>query len=216
MQRIRWIKVLVMLAMIAGCGKANQTPQTGEQASTAGENSAEQKAAHDDKSDHSASQQPALGETPTKAVYEFLEAIRTGDDKTAEQLLTKKAIEKNEEIDQRVTPPGSPTARFEVGEVDYVDQGARVLSTWTDIHPHGHEQTDRFIWILRKEPEGWRIAGMAVEIFPGEPPLVLNFEDPEEMARKKLLAEEKIYRRQNLRHSEQAKGSEKSGKTIRR
>ena len=219
MQRIRWISVLAMLAIIAGCGKSSQTPQSGEQSSAAEKNSAEQEATNAEdaeKSDRSVSQQQALGETPTKAVHEFLEALRTGDDKKAEQLLTKKAYEKTGEIGLRVSPEGSPSARFEVGKVDYVDQGARVLSTWTDIHPQGHEQTDRFIWILRKEPEGWRIAGMAAEIFPGEPPLVLNFEDPEEMNRRKRLAEEEIRRRQNQRHSQRAKDSNQSGRSIRR
>ncbi len=38
---------------------------------------------------------------------------------------------------------------------------------------------DRVVWMLKKQGEGRRIAGMATRMFPDMPPVVLNFEDPE-------------------------------------
>ncbi len=67
--------------------------------------------------------------------------------------------------------------------------------TWTDIDDEGEPHADEIIWALRHEPEGWRIAGMATKIFEDQPPLLLNFEDPEDMQRKQRLAEEEMERR---------------------
>ena len=76
-----------------------------------------------------------------------------------------------------------------------VDGGAHVASDWSDVGPDGHMHTDRIVWILRKETEGWRIAGMASKVFPDRPPVILNFEDPEDMMRQQQMAEEELARR---------------------
>ena len=58
--------------------------------------------------------------------------------------------------------------------------------------------------MLRREPQGWRIAGMATKVFPDQPPLVLNFEDPADMQRKQDLVREEIARRINAESANQA------------
>jgi hypothetical protein len=95
-----------------------------------------------------------------------------------------------------VAPPGSSTAAYQVGEVEFIgSEGAHVASTWTDVAEDGKKHTDTIVWILRRDPEGWRIAGMGTRIFEDQPPLLLNFEDPEDMIRKQRLAEEELQRR---------------------
>jgi hypothetical protein len=137
----------------------------------------------------------ADGSTPEAATRAFLEAVRTGDDKKAASLLTPAARRKTAENEMVVAPPGSETASFAIREVKHVDQGAHVASDWTDVDGDGHMHTDRIVWILRKENEGWRIAGMAAKIFEDRPPVVLNFEDPQDMAEQQRIAEEEIARR---------------------
>ena len=133
---------------------------------------------------------------PESAVAKFLEAVRTGDDETAANMLTSRARKETTERKMEVAPPGSDTARFEVGEVEYVDQdGARVSSTWTDQDHTGQPRSDQIVWMVRREEEGWRIAGMAASVFPGKPPLLLNFEDPDEMIRKQQMLRGEIKRR---------------------
>ncbi len=139
---------------------------------------------------------------PDVVVFEFLEAVRTGDDEKAAELLTSLARQKTAEFDMIVAPPGSDTARFEVTEVDRsVGDGAvHVGSTWTDVDELGNEHTEKIVWILRQEilrqeTVGWRIAGMATKVFDDQPPLFLNFENPEEMMRKQELVEQEIERR---------------------
>ena len=130
---------------------------------------------------------PAGLSGPAAAVFEFHEAVRTGNDEKAASMLTATARRKIAEMDPPVVvaPPGSDTAKFEVGRVEYLaEDGARVASTWSDRDEDSQRRTDELLWMVRREPEGWRIAGVAATVFEGEPPVLLNFEDPEEMLRK--------------------------------
>ena len=134
---------------------------------------------------------------PDHIVRNFLEAVRTGDDAKAAQMLTEVARRETEKHELVVAPPGSDTAHYEVGEVEYIEAGelAHVASKWTDVGENGQPHTDDIVWALRRDPAGWRIAGMATKIFPNEPPLLLDFEQPEEMMRQQRMAEEEIQRR---------------------
>jgi hypothetical protein len=59
-----------------------------------------------------------------------------------------------------------------------------VGTTWTDTDADGFTSTDNVVWVVRLDPEGWRVVGMAMKIFDDLPPLLLNFEDPEDMLAK--------------------------------
>lgn len=133
---------------------------------------------------------------PDGVVFTFLEAVRTGNADKATSLLSPLAREKTAEKGASIAPPSSETASFQVGAVEIVGEGgAHVASTWTDLDEEGKPHSDQVIWMVRKEPEGWRIVGMATRLFPDEPPLFLNFEDPDDMLRKQRLAQEEIERR---------------------
>jgi len=177
-QRILWVAALAV--SVAGCGGSGDNPQeTGS-----GEGDQPQ----------AARQAGTQSDGPAAAVAQFLEAVRTGDDAATMNLLSEAAREK---MGKRVTPPASDTARFEVGRVSMVGQdGARVAATWTDLDDYGQTKTDHATWMVRRESPGWRIVGVAYTIFPGEPPLLLNFEDPEDMARKQQWVQEEIHRRE--------------------
>jgi hypothetical protein len=142
-------------------------------------------------------------DSPDHAVFDFLEAVRTGNDKQAEAMLTPVARQKTSEMQMVVAPPGSPTAKFTVGQVEYVTpdkDGAHVWCTWTDVaDDQGHTRSDDIIWVLRHETVGWRIAGMVTKVYSDKPPLILNFEDPEDMLRK-----------QQLLHGEAADGDDQA------
>lgn len=153
---------------------------------------------------------------PQAAVYEFLEAVRTGDDAKAEAMLTPLARERTRQEGLQVAPRGSDTARFEVGEVEYVgEDGACVASKWTDLNKDGQPRTDEMAWMLRKETEGWRIAGMAASVFEGEPPIRLNFENPKETLQKLEALHQEIARRAT-QEPQQAQRPEASSSAVQR
>lgn len=134
--------------------------------------------------------------TPQDAVRKFLQAIKDGDNQTADAMLTKLARDETKRADLHVAPPGSPTASFEVGQFETQGDEAQVFCTWNDTAEDGTKHSDKIVWILRNTPtDGWRIAGMATEIFPGEDPLILNFEDPADMIKKQQAAEAEMVRR---------------------
>jgi hypothetical protein len=150
-----------------------------------------------------ASPAPALLEThagtvedPKVVVSAFLDALRTGSDEAAMKLLTAEARRKAIEANRSPAPPASETARFALGQVSYVgEDGAQVECTWSDLDEAGKLHSDHATWVCRKEVEGWRVAGVAAVVFEGEPPLLLNFEDPQEMQKKQAWLRDEIARR---------------------
>jgi hypothetical protein len=178
MDRYAAMCIFALLIGSIGCNQSGQSGGDPQQSSTANSNA-----------DPLATTQPGstLGATPEKAVGEFLEAIRSGNDETAAGLLTPLARQTTSEFNLTVAPPGSPNASFTVAKVEFVTpnkDGAHVLSNWTDIGEDGNKSSHEIIWVLRKEGEGWRIVGSVMKVFPDREPLVLNYEDPLDMQRK--------------------------------
>jgi hypothetical protein len=153
-------------------------------------------------------------EPPAAACHEFLKAVCSGNDAKAAQMLSTAAREKTAAFGLNVTPSASDTAQFSIGKVEYVnDDGARVLTTLSDIDEDGRRHSENAVWVLRKEVQGWRIVGAAETVFPDEPPLVYNFEDPEEMVKKQQWIREEIRRRsekENLQAQETDNSTENS------
>ena len=135
------------------------------------------------------------GTEPAKAtVTTFLDAIKRGDDQAAKAMLTKLARAKTEEMGISVAPPVSSTAAYSIRECERIkdaDDLVHVATTWTDTDADGFTSTENVIWAVRLEPEGWRVVGMATIVFDDMPPLLLNFEDPDDMiAKQEMLAAE--------------------------
>lgn len=179
MDRRSWFTLLAisLVPTLSGCGDSSgQAPA---------------KAAPAAMSAVAATPQKAAAATPEKAVHCFLEAVRKGDDAAAGQMLTDLARKKTQEINMVVAPPGSDTARFNVGTTEMVEDGkAYVASDWTDLDSEGKLRTDKIVWIVRRDgQQQWRIAGMAAKVFPDRPPVQLNFEDPQEMLKQQQMIE---------------------------
>jgi len=205
-RRISMVWLAVVAVGLFGCGGSEQTAQKPEAGGAEAQSGGGAKA--DDPSQ--------VKEAVTAAVFEFLEAVRTGNDDQAAQMLTGLARKKTAESGLEVAPPGSDTAQFKVGEVKLLpNDRAQVTSTWSDLDEKSQRRADTITWMLRRQPEGWRIAGVMATVFAGEPPLLLNFEDPEEMLRKQeLLQQEKNRRAQQAERPSTPEGP--SGRPIRR
>lgn len=121
---------------------------------------------------------------PEAVVAAFLDALRDGNDEVAESLLTSIARRETQEHELTVQPPGSPSAQYEVGEVKHVQGGVHVNSNWSEYDELGEQSTYEIVWVLRHEPIGWRVAGMATAVNPAKPPIYLNFEDVPDLLQK--------------------------------
>ncbi|NJM25936.1 MAG: hypothetical protein HC859_11085, partial [Bacteroidia bacterium] len=121
-----------------------------------------------------------------KVVTVFLDALKNGDTSTKASLLTSKALAETTKHEFEVNPQSAPNAQYEVHPPEFLQNnpnGAHVTSVWTETYEDG-QVTYEVVWVLRRETQGWRIAGMAIELIPGQPPSFLNFEDPADMAAK--------------------------------
>lgn len=187
-----WLAALAGLVMIAaGCGKSGDA------------------GAPPPASIPATDQTAAASSDPAGVVNAFLDAIRTGNDEKAMSLLTPLARQKAKETNRSPTPPASDTARFEVGEVKLVgDSGAQVACKWTDLDESGKPHTDKALWVCRRDTEGWRVAGVAAIVFEGEDPLLLDFENPAEMAQKQEWLRAEIERRTKQETSPAGSGKE--------
>lgn len=143
---------------------------------------------------------PANLADPGGVVAEFLEAVRTGNDEKAADLLTPLARQKTSEMEMVVAPPGSETAQFKVCAAKCSEGCAEVPADWTDLDADGRPHTDRIVWLLKHDGQQWRIAGMSTRVFADQAPVVLNFEDPADMLSKQQQAEEEIARRDQQRN----------------
>ena len=122
----------------------------------------------------------AQPQDPAKAVRVFLQSLRNGDQEIAAQLLTEKARTETAKLQLVVEPPGTPSAEYAVGEVEYQEDPneAHVLSNWTETTDEGTE-TYQVVWITKKDGQAWRIAGMATRQVGSLEALLVDFEDAE-------------------------------------
>ena len=135
------------------------------------------------------------GTAPAKAaVVSFLDAIKRGDDAAARSMLTQVARAKTEELGISVAPPVADSATYSIRDCEMVSDAedlVHVATTWSDVDETGASANENVVWVVRLDPEGWRVVGMAMRIFDDMPPLLLNFEDPEDMiAKQEMVAQE--------------------------
>jgi hypothetical protein len=178
---------------VSGCGKSPEAPPVSDNLSS------QAPAAKDATTDSGTTEvfrsTKPLDLAPDTAVAAFLKALRDGDDVLAESLLTTKAREETAKHDLAVQPPGTPSATFEIGEVEYITadkRGAHVHSVWMEQDDQGVPVSYDIVWALRRQAEGWRVAGMATKVTPADPPVFLNFEEPAEMVRRWEEAEARL------------------------
>jgi hypothetical protein len=150
---------------------------------------------------------------PAKAaVATFLDAVKRGDDSAARGMLTKVAAAKTKEMGISVAPPVPASATYSIRECEIVGDSEdlmHVATTWTDTDADGFTTTDNVVWVVRLDPEGWRVVGMAMRVFDDMPPLLLNFEDPEDMVAKQELVATELHKR--LQAGSAAEGEKPSG-----
>ncbi len=182
-RRLARVVSVWVVAFVAGCCMLGVTSQSGCSAGGAEPGT-------------SVSIEPAK-----QAVATFLEAIKQGNETAALGMLTDVARAKTQELGLSVAPPVKDTATYAIGASEVVgdtDDIVHVATSWTDTDADGFTTTDNVIWVCRLDPEGWRVVGMAMRIFPDLPPLLLDFEDPEDMLAKQQLVAEEITRRATL------------------
>lgn len=165
---------------LVGCGGGSSSNQA------AGENKAQTtQAATDTPALTDPTFQPKVVESTnspaTQVVGVFLDSLRRGDEATMNSVLTALAKSEVKKTSYAIQPVGTPQGRFELGRLvlPYEDTTvALVECRWSEpATPTEPEVKMDIVCEVHQESDGWKIAGMAVNI-EGEPePLVIDFED---------------------------------------
>jgi hypothetical protein len=175
MRKLAWTLVIGSITFTTACSKSEPTANNAAGTATMASNTqapiAQQLAA------------PATNETvitpPAEVVAQFLDSLRRGDEVTTAQLLTVQAREEVKKHNLEVAPPGSPTATFQIGETREVEADrALVESIWTEPAVEGQEAIKTgVVFDVRKEQNGWRLAGMVIDMGANSEAIVVDFEN---------------------------------------
>jgi len=122
----------------------------------------------------------------TNVVAQFLDAIRRGGETGgANQMLTQHAQMVLQKLGRTVQPIGSPDAVFTVTRAESVPEApgaALVHSTWTEPTGDGKSESYQVVWALERENTNWKISGLAMDLQPGQEPMIVDFENASQMA----------------------------------
>jgi len=120
------------------------------------------------------SQDQVNASTPEGVCSQFLDALKSGDWRSAIHHLTTQATYEVRRADMELQPPGGLAAKYSIGETLYTDirqQGAHV-EFFVDVDD---ESPYKLYWVLKNTQSGWKISGMMMENERDVPEL-LSFE----------------------------------------
>ena len=123
---------------------------------------------------------------PGEIVALFLDSLRRGDEKVANGVLTAQAQASLAKTDYTIDPLGTEDGKYTIGRVGFVEGDTStglVECVWTEPNPEAGKPPVEMeiVCEVHKEPQGWRISGMAVKMAGTEETFVLDFEDPQSL-----------------------------------
>ncbi|MDX1965391.1 MAG: hypothetical protein SFX18_19755 [Pirellulales bacterium] len=181
------------LLSLVGCGSAENTPPVAatQQSGTASTTTAD-------------------GKTADQIVLEFMAAVKSGNKSAADALITPTARQTIQQTSLDINPPSSPGLEYSIKAVQFLqtDKGmvAHVGCEYVDKSDPAMEK-QQVLWALRTTEQGWRIAGMALQVFPGEEPLLMDFENKTDLEHKQQAIAAEIERRSDPNYVPPAAGT---------
>ena len=184
MQRSNFANSVLTLAALSlpfavGCGGSSSTPATAQ-------NGAAQNGAAQTPTTSVGVPTTLINDgartAPAQPVAIFLDALRKGDERAANGVLTNLARQELPKTTWQIQPLGSPAGQYKIGRVSfpYADDTkvALVECTWTEPPVEGNTQEVMdIVCEVKQEAEGWRISGIAQNIPGTEQAMLLDFED---------------------------------------
>ena len=117
---------------------------------------------------------PAPSNEPVAASAEtFMRAILSGDKASAAKLLTSRAASRYAADPSVLTSMGMQVAQVNVGEVRLLDEDEAAVQCL--VTEAGATEAQELCCLLKREPAGWRVCGLACDAGDGEP-AVISFE----------------------------------------
>ncbi len=121
--------------------------------------------------------------TPDQVCREFLNCLQKSDALSAERYLTKTSAVNARKAALTLESPGSPQARFEFAEPTFANSKrlvATVVCTVID-QVEGQPSESQISWLLKRDGEAWKIAGMILTVDENGATDFFSFENPEDI-----------------------------------
>lgn len=155
------LMIVCLLAITPGCGSSE--PASAPQAKASSSSSASQ------------------SDPIAKTAHEFLEALRKGESNVASSKLTPLAQQRIRESDMDFSLLANEAASFTIGKVEVHEAGeASVEAVWSEPSVNGQTQQEQWTLALQNIEGQWYILGIIADEGPGQPALVMDFENPDE------------------------------------
>jgi hypothetical protein len=157
----RNIAYVSVLAAVTGCGKSESPALVPASASNGGGESAGQT------------------EAVKQVAHEFLDAVLGGDTQRATAQLSPLAVQRIREGGKAFAPPGMESATFRIGEVRQANPTQALVQCVLSESGAGQpSHSEEMCCMMRLVDGSWRVSGIAYEVAAGQPPLILDFENP--------------------------------------
>ena len=123
--------------------------------------------------------------SPETICHLFVRYLSTGNRSMAEQMLTPSALTTTSRAELQLEPVGGPSAVYEMSEPRYATNKKKLCQIDCSIvdDMDGESVRTELTWICRMQKDGWRIAGMMVEVTPEQPRDYLSFENVDDVTR---------------------------------
>jgi hypothetical protein len=122
------------------------------------------------------------GRTPKEIVQSLMESMLAHDQVKVDSMLTEKA-----RLSNALKADTPPTVRFKVGDTELIgEENAHVAAAWFYPNEDGSEYRVMTMWMLRNEPQGYRVYGNIMIVpelakYDGGK-VAFDFEDAEQFA----------------------------------
>lgn len=121
--------------------------------------------------------------SPDQVCREFLACLQKADALSAERYLTKTSAVNARKAALTLESPGSPQAKFEFADPTYANSKklvATVVCTVID-QIDGQASENQISWLLKRDGEAWKIAGMILTVDQNGTTDFFSFENPEDI-----------------------------------
>jgi len=123
---------------------------------------------------------------PQEVCAKFLELLTNGDISDAERLLSKRSASVTRQARLTLSAPASASSHIRFDTPQYANSKRQLAMVLCHIgigetgSAVAAEEDAELSWMLRKEPEGWRITGLVL-LEEGLPSDLLSFENPSDV-----------------------------------
>lgn len=137
------------------------------------------------KSPASTVQLPPRETAPETICQLFVRYLSVGNRSMAEQMLTPAALATTSRAQLQLEPVGGKNAKYVMQSPRYATNKKKLCQVDCCIKDQMDDQAveTEITWICRLQKDGWRIAGMMVEVAPEQPKDYLSFENVDDVTR---------------------------------